>query len=130
MNPQSNLNNSLADSVQYAIILFVLEVWAVSDAISSVIWQKSESQNLCFKKTKHAKVPKKREFLTPWHAHICTCPYQGVRNVRVSENLAFFVFLKHPLWDSPFCLITDDLKKLFSASDEFSDTRKLQTRSL
>ena len=37
----------------------------------------------------------------------CTC--QGVRNVRFSENLTCFVFLKHPFWDSPFCLITDDL---------------------
>ena len=26
-----------------------------------------------------------------------------------SENLACFVFLKHPFWDSPFCLITDEL---------------------
>ena len=35
--------------------------------------------------------------------------YQGVRNVRFSENLACFVFLKHPFWDLPFCLITDKL---------------------
>ena len=35
--------------------------------------------------------------------------YQGVRNVRFSENLACFVFLKHPFWDSPFCLITDEI---------------------
>ena len=34
--------------------------------------------------------------------------YQGVRNVRFSENLACFVFLKHPFWDLPFCLITDE----------------------
>ena len=32
----------------------------------------------------------------------------GVRNVRFSENLACFVLLKHPFWDSPFCLITDE----------------------
>ena len=25
-----------------------------------------------------------------------TCVYQGARNVRFSENLACFVFLKHP----------------------------------
>ena len=42
---------------------------------------------------------------------IHTCAYQGVTNVRISENLACFVFLKHPFWDLPFCLITD---KLFS----------------
>ena len=38
-----------------------------------------------------------------------TCVYQGVRNVRLSENLVCFVFLQHPFWDSPFCLITDDV---------------------
>ena len=32
----------------------------------------------------------------------------GVRNVRFSENLACFVFLEHPFWDSSFCLITDE----------------------
>ena len=36
-------------------------------------------------------------------------PLMGVRNVRFSENLACFVFVKHPFWDSPFCLITDAL---------------------
>ena len=50
---------------------------------SSVIRQKGESQNGCFKKTKHAKFSEKR-----------TCAYQGVR--KFSENLACFVFLKHP----------------------------------
>ena len=42
---------------------------------------------------------------------ICTrtCAYQGVRNVRFLENLACFVFLKHPFWDPPFCLITDEI---------------------
>ena len=33
--------------------------------------------------------------------------HQGVRNVRLSENLTCFVFLSHAFWDSPFCLITD-----------------------
>ena len=41
--------------------------------------------------------------------HTRTCAYQGVRKVRFSENLACFVFLKHPFCDSPFCLITDDI---------------------
>ena len=36
------------------------------------------------------------------------CVYQGVRNVRFSENLACFVFLKHMFSDSHFCLITDE----------------------
>ena len=38
----------------------------------------------------------------------CTCAYQGVRNVRFSENLARFVFLKHPFWDSLFFVITEE----------------------
>ena len=37
-----------------------------------------------------------------------TCAYQGVRNVCFSENLTCFVFLKHPFWDSHFCLINDE----------------------
>ena len=41
-----------------------------------------------------------------WQTNIS---YQGVRNVCFSEILACFVFLKHLLGDSPFCLITDDL---------------------
>ena len=38
-----------------------------------------------------------------------TWAYQGVKNVCFSENFGCFVFLKHSFWDSPFCLITDDL---------------------
>ena len=45
-----------------------------------------------------------------------TCAYQGVRNVRFSENLACFIFLKHPFWDSPFCLITDELRGIYHIS--------------
>ena len=44
----------------------------------------------------------------------CAYIYQGVRNVRFSENLACFVFLKHPFWDSPYCLITDVLAAFYS----------------
>ena len=74
----------------------------------SVITQKGESQNECFKKTKNAKFSEKRTFLTTWYAHVRTCAYLGVRNVRFSENLAWFVFLKHPFWHLPFCLITEE----------------------
>ena len=68
---------------------------------SSVIRQKGESQNGCFKETKHSKFFEKWTFLTPWYA------YQGLRNVCFSENLACFLLLKHPFWDSLFCLIND-----------------------
>ena len=48
--------------------------------VQSVIREIGESENGCFKKTKHAKFSEKRIFLTPWYAHV----------------------------RSPFCLITDD----------------------
>ena len=44
---------------------------------SSVLRQKGESQNGCFKKTKHTKFSEKRTFLTPWYAHTRTCAYEG-----------------------------------------------------
>ena len=60
-----------------------------------------------FQENKTPNFPKNKHFLPL----ICTrtCDYQGVGIVRFSENLACIVFLKHPFWDSPFCLITDDL---------------------
>ena len=39
-----------------------------------------------------------------------TCAFQWIKNIRFSENLTSFAFLKHPFWDSPFCLITNELK--------------------
>ena len=84
---------------------------------SSVIRQKDESQNGCFKKTKQAKFPEKRVFLSPWYAHVFA--HQGVRNARFSEKLACFFFLKHPFWDSPFCLITDEF--LFLMEPKIND---------
>ena len=42
--------------------------------------------------------------------HTRTCAYQGARNVCFPKNVLCFVFLKHPYWDSPFCLITNKLK--------------------
>ena len=75
----------------------------VTFLFSLVIRQKGESQNGCFKKTKHVKFSEKRTFIF-W------CAYQGVRNVHFLENLACFVFLKHPFWDSLFCFSTDGLK--------------------
>ena len=44
-----------------------------------------------------------------WPMEKRKCAYQGVKNVRFSENLACFVFSKYPFWDSPFCLIADEL---------------------
>ena len=75
---------------------------------TSVIRQKCESQNGCFKKPKHAKFSEKQKFFTPWYTHVRTHTYQEVRNFSFSEYLAGFVILKHPYWDSPFSLITDE----------------------
>ena len=57
------------------------------------------------------------------------CAYQGVRNICFLENLACFVFLKHPFWDSTFGLITDDkgicetLRKTFNVPTYKNDTK-------
>ena len=76
---------------------------------SSLIKQKSESQNGGNKKTLHTKFFLKTNISYPL---ICTrtCAYQGVRNNRFSENLACFVFPLPPFWDSPFCLINDEFE--------------------
>ena len=77
--------------------------WAIPLINASVIRQKGESQNECFKKTKHTKIFEKWTFFTPIYAHVV-----------LFENLACFVFLKNPFSDSLFCLITDDLRvKIF-----------------
>ena len=54
-----------------------------------------------------------------------TCAYQEVRNSRFSENLACFVFLKHQFWDSPFCLITDEI-----AHDKVNPNASIQNEGL
>ena len=41
-----------------------------------------------------------------------TCAYQGVRNVRFSENLACFVFLEHPIEIRPFALLLTNFGEL------------------
>ena len=84
--------------------LFSRENW-----ISSVIRQKGESQNGCFKKTKHAKFSEERTFLTPWNARA----YQGVRNVRFLENLACFVFLNTRFEIRPFAFLPTILYPCF-----------------
>ena len=42
--------------------------------------------------------------------NLVTCAYQGIRNVCFLKNLTWFVFLKQPFWDSPFCRITEEVK--------------------
>ena len=71
-----------------------------------VIRQNGESQNGCFKKA--CQIFRKINISYPL-IRTRTCACQVVRNVCFSENLPCFVFLKYPIWDSPFCLITEKL---------------------
>ena len=66
-----------------------------------------------FQKTKHAEFCEKTN--VSYHlTRTRACVYQGIRNVRFSENLACFVFLKHLFWDSHFWLITDKLNESYT----------------
>ena len=77
--------------------------------ILSVIRQKGESQNGCFKKKSTLKRTR-------------TCTYQIVRNTSFSENFACFVFLKHPFWESSFCLITDNVREIAKTWEKMKKT--------
>ena len=74
----------------------------------SLIRQKGESQNGCFRKAKHAKFSEKQIFLTPWYTHVRVFQEKKARQIfpKNEHFLTPFVFLKHPFWDSSFCLIT------------------------
>ena len=54
--------------------------------------QKGESQNGCFKKTKHAKFSLKQTFLTPWYAHVhailrfALSPTNNIQNIVVNNK--------------------------------------------
>ena len=50
---------------KYDSELGILKPYTACNQSSSVIRQKGEPQNGCFKKTKHAKFSEKRTFLTP-----------------------------------------------------------------
>ena len=65
------------------------------NVILSVIRQKAESQNGCFKKTKYAQFSEKQTILNPWYVR--TCAYQGVRNAPFLETLPCFAFLLPPI---------------------------------
>ena len=68
---------------------------------SSVIRQKCQSQKRVLqKKQSKPNFPKNKHFLPPdAHTHLCS---------GFLKKLACFVFLWHPFWDSPFCLIDDE----------------------
>ena len=64
-----------------------------------------------FQENKAPQIFQKTIISYPLVHFLCACGYQGVKNVRFSENLACFVFLKHSFWDSAFYLFTDEIKQ-------------------
>ena len=64
--------------------------------------------------------------------HLNRRAYQRARNVCFLENLACFVFLKHPFWDSPFCFITDEIRDIAQnrsfVKDLLSDCEQVSTK--
>ena len=68
---------------------------------SSLIRQKGRISKRVFQENEARQIFRKTDI---------SCAYQGARNVCFLENWACLVFLKHPFWDSPFCLITDALQ--------------------
>ena len=65
---------------------------------------KAPISNGCFKKIKHVKFSEKTN-ISDSLIGTRTSAYQGVRNVRFSENLACFVFFRHPFEIGPFDLL-------------------------
>ena len=63
---------------------------------SPVIRQKGESKNGCFKKTKHAKFPDKRTFLTCWYAHTYVC-VSGGKKYSFFGKFGVLCFLETPV---------------------------------
>ena len=69
-----------------------------------------------YQENKARQIFRKNKHFLPPNTH-STRAYQGVRNIRFSENLACFVFMLPPPRDSPlwfitdevFCLITDEV---------------------
>ena len=69
---------------------------------SSATRLKSESQNGCYNKKKHAKFSEKRIFLTP----VCV---SGGKKYSFFGKFGVFCFLVTPVLSSTFCLITDEM---------------------
>ena len=66
-----------------------------STKIWRVIRQKTESQNGCFKKTKHAKFSERRRFLPPdKHTYLCV---SGSKNRSFFGKFGMFCFLEKPV---------------------------------
>ena len=54
----------------------------------SLIRQKGESQNGCFRKAKHAKFSEKQIFLTPWYTHVRVFQEKKARQIFPKTNIS------------------------------------------
>ena len=86
----------------YKVLIWLRDRRQISLQIVGNKAEKGESQNGCFKKTKHAKFSQKRTFLTTWYTHVYThvsggkkCSFYGKFGV-----LCFLEtpVLRFPLW--------------------------------
>ena len=72
---------------------------------SSVIWEKGESQNGCYKKRKHTIFSEKQTLVTPWYAHVRVC----IREKKIlvfREILCALVFCNTRFEICPFALLS------------------------
>ena len=116
-SPSSNWAISIIAELFYLEVIF----WSLVRFVGNKA--KGRISKRAFEENKVRQIFRKTDISYPL-IRTRTCGYQGVRNVRFSENLACFVFFKHPFWDSPFCLITDELlilsiRSLFHTSKTF-----------
>ena len=83
-----------------------MKLWFFQVLLSSVISQKFRISKRVFQEKKARQIFRKTNISYPL-IRTRTCAHQRLRNCGFSENLACFVFLKHPFWDSPLFVITD-----------------------
>ena len=104
-----NLLNSFYRCLIVNIVRVILKFANLKDVSSlSVIDRRANLKTGVSRKQGTPNFPKNEHFL-PADTRTRTFAYQALRNVRFSENLACFVFLKHLFWVLPFCLITNEL---------------------
>ena len=102
-------NASLHGCLIVNIVRVILKFANLKDVSSlSVIDRRANLKTGVSRKQGTPNFPKNEHFL-PADTCTRTFAYQALRNVRFSENLACFVFLKHLFWVLPFCLITSEL---------------------
>ena len=104
----------IVDIIFHTINLIMLHKWMIQKRLpkSSFVGNKAKGwiSKRVFQESKARQNARKTNISYPL-IRTRTSAYQEVRNVCFSESLACFAFLKHPFWDSPFCLITDGFSK-------------------